>query len=110
MFPQKAKTIAEIDPKTYPLGEQIEHDGNGTSLALVALSHTPIERRLYAAMLAAANGSAGEASQADTASNLFTARSVKHRLPFQEEWRAYCAGEYPAPPSGRTGIFRVGER
>ncbi len=72
MFPQKAKTIAEVDPKTYPLGEQIEHGGDGTSLALVALSHTPIERRLYAAMLAAANGSA---SQAD-ATNLFTARSV----------------------------------
>jgi len=57
MYPQKAKTIAEIDPKTYPLGEQIEHAPDSASLALVALTHTPIERRLYAAMLAAMNGS-----------------------------------------------------
>jgi hypothetical protein len=53
MFPQKAKSIAEIDSKTYPLGEKIEHPADEASLALVALSHTPVERRLYAAMLAA---------------------------------------------------------
>ncbi|HKB65407.1 MAG TPA: LuxR C-terminal-related transcriptional regulator [Pyrinomonadaceae bacterium] len=56
MFPQKAKSIAEIDSKTYPLGEKIEHPADEASLALVALSHTPVERRLYAAMLAAING------------------------------------------------------
>jgi len=55
MFPQKAKSIAEIDSKTYPLGEKIEHPADEASLALVALSHTPVERRLYAAMLAAIN-------------------------------------------------------
>jgi len=55
MFPQKAKNIAEIDSKTYPLGEKIEHPADEASLALVALSHTPVERRLYAAMLAAIN-------------------------------------------------------
>lgn len=52
MFPQKAKSVAEIDSKTYPLGEKIEHPADEASLALVALSHTPVERRLYAAMLA----------------------------------------------------------
>ena len=52
MFPQKAKSIAEIDSKTYPLGEKIEHPADKASWALVALSHTPVERRLYAAMLA----------------------------------------------------------
>ena len=56
MFPQKAKSIAEIDSKTYPLGEKIEHPADEASLALVALSHTPVERRLYAAMLAGING------------------------------------------------------
>jgi DNA-binding CsgD family transcriptional regulator len=56
MFPQKAKSIAEIDSKTYPLGEKIEHPADEASLALVALSHTPVERRLYAAMLAESNG------------------------------------------------------
>jgi DNA-binding CsgD family transcriptional regulator len=53
MFPQKAKSIAEIDSKTYPLGEKIEHSADEATLALLALSHTPVERRLYAAMLAA---------------------------------------------------------
>jgi DNA-binding CsgD family transcriptional regulator len=53
MFPQKAKSTAEIDSKTYPLGEKIEHARDEASLALVALSHTPVERRLYTAMLAA---------------------------------------------------------
>ena len=56
MFPQKAKSIAEVDSKTYPLGEKIEQSADGVSLALVALSHTPVERRLYAAMLQALNG------------------------------------------------------
>jgi len=56
MFPLKAKSIAEIESKTYPLGEKIEHPADDASLALVALSHTPVERRLYAAMLAARPG------------------------------------------------------
>ena len=59
MFPQKAKSLAEIDSKTYPLVEKIEHPPAEATLALVALSHTPVERRLYAAMLAAINGSNG---------------------------------------------------
>src|SRR6185295_1788838 len=74
MFPQKAKSIAEIDSKTYPLGEKIEHPADEASLALVALSHTPVERRLYAAMLAATNGSAQQ-SESETA-NVFTVRTL----------------------------------
>jgi DNA-binding CsgD family transcriptional regulator len=73
MFPQKAKSIAEIDSKTYPLGEKFEQPADGASLALVALSHTPVERRLYAAMLAAMNLSAGEP---DHRSNVFTVRTL----------------------------------
>jgi len=78
MFPQKAKSIAEIDSKTYPLGEKIEHPADEASLALVALSHTPVERRLYAAMLAAANG-ANEQPQNHLAQNrpgVFTVRTL----------------------------------
>jgi DNA-binding CsgD family transcriptional regulator len=71
MYPQKAKSIAEIDSKTYPLGEKIEPHANGTAMALVALTHTPVERRLYAAMLGAVNGDAGEAH-----SPVFTVRSL----------------------------------
>jgi DNA-binding CsgD family transcriptional regulator len=70
MFPQKAKIIAEIDSKTYPLGEKIEQPATDADLALLALSHTPVERRLYAAMLAATNGSTEESA------NVFTVRAL----------------------------------
>lgn len=78
MYPQKAKTIAEVDSKTYPLGEKIEQRADdGPAMALVALTHTPVERRLYAAMLAALNGVPGEPdSQADSQSGVFTIRSL----------------------------------
>jgi len=70
MFPQKAKSIAEIDSKTYPLGEKIEQPAPDANLALLALSHTPVERRLYAAMLAAMNGSAEQNA------SVFTVRAL----------------------------------
>ncbi len=73
MFPQKSPIIAEVDPKTYPLGEKIDHSANGTTLALVALSHTPVERQLYAAMLAALNGRNGDA---ETRADVFTVRAL----------------------------------
>ncbi|HEV7747331.1 MAG TPA: LuxR C-terminal-related transcriptional regulator [Pyrinomonadaceae bacterium] len=73
MFPQKAKIIGGIEPKTYPLGEKFEQPGDAPRLALVALSHTPVERRLYTAMLESLNGSAGPA---ENRMNLFTARSL----------------------------------
>ena len=73
MYPQKAKTIAEIDPKTYPLGEKIEHAPDSASLALVALTHTPVERRLYAAMLVAMSGSA---NNSDGPAAVFTVRRL----------------------------------
>jgi DNA-binding CsgD family transcriptional regulator len=40
--------------KTYPLDEKNEFVGGSGAMALVTLSHTPAERRLYAAMLDAA--------------------------------------------------------
>jgi DNA-binding CsgD family transcriptional regulator len=70
MYPQKAKSIAEIDSKTYPLGEKIEQPAADANLALLALSHTPVERRLYAAMLAATNGST------EVSANVFTVRAL----------------------------------
>ena len=73
MFPQKAKSVADIGSKTYPLGEKIEQSADGASLALVALSHTPVERRLYAGMLAALNGAAAES---DSPANVFTVRTL----------------------------------
>jgi len=76
MFPQKAKTLAEIDSKTYPLGEKIEHPTESASMALVALTHTPVERRLYAAMFAAMNGSLDAANQPNNPSDVFTVRTL----------------------------------
>jgi DNA-binding CsgD family transcriptional regulator len=82
MFPQKAKSIAEIDSKTYPLGEKIEHRAVEASLALVALSHTPVERRLYAAMLAgmpAGINAVNERPESDLAEDrptVFTVRTL----------------------------------
>jgi DNA-binding CsgD family transcriptional regulator len=73
MFPQKAKIVAEIEPKTYPLGEKFEQPADAARLALVALSHTPVERRLYTAMLESLNGSAG---LSETRPNVFTARTL----------------------------------
>jgi DNA-binding CsgD family transcriptional regulator len=69
MFPQKARITAKIDPETYPLGEKIERPIDGPAMALVTLSHTPVERRLYAAMLVALVPSEKE-------SDLFTVRRV----------------------------------
>jgi DNA-binding CsgD family transcriptional regulator len=51
MFRQKNQVSAEVDSKTYPLGEKTERADGVAAMALVALSHTPLERRLYAAML-----------------------------------------------------------
>lgn len=53
MFPQEAPLIAGVDSKTYPLGEHNEHLAGQPTMALVALSHTPVEHRLYRAMLMA---------------------------------------------------------
>jgi DNA-binding CsgD family transcriptional regulator len=73
MFPQRSKISAEADSKTYPLGEKIEHSGDGPTMALVALSHTPVERRLYAAMLVAMNQ---RTAQAETWPDVFTVRAL----------------------------------
>jgi DNA-binding CsgD family transcriptional regulator len=69
MFPQKSQISAKVDPETYPLGEQNERANDGPAKALVALSHTPVERRLYASMLLARDGDGN-------GGRLFTARSL----------------------------------
>jgi DNA-binding CsgD family transcriptional regulator len=53
MFPQNSSVGDHLDPETYPLGEKSEQSEVTTELALVALSHTPVEHRLYSAMLSA---------------------------------------------------------
>jgi DNA-binding CsgD family transcriptional regulator len=73
MFPLKSPASAKVEPKTYPLGEKLEAPVDGPTMALVALSHTPVERRLYAAMIALRNGSAG---QPESSSDVFTVRTL----------------------------------
>jgi DNA-binding CsgD family transcriptional regulator len=68
MFPQKSQINANVDSETYPLGEKNER-ADGPARAMVALSHTPVERRLYASMLLALD-SVGNGGQ------LFTVRSL----------------------------------
>lgn len=67
MFPQKSRIIPKLESKTYPLGEKSEHPDYPYALALVALSHTPGEHRLYSAMLSTptenSNGDAFTARQ-----------------------------------------------
>jgi DNA-binding CsgD family transcriptional regulator len=69
MFPQKSPSVSELESKTYPLGEKIEHASQGPAIALVALSHTPVEQRLYGAMLTAI-------TEGDNPTQTFTARRL----------------------------------
>lgn len=51
MFPQKTKSKATIGSETYPLVESSVLFVDGGAMALVALSHTPLEHRIYLTML-----------------------------------------------------------
>ena len=51
--PEKSKSRPTVDSKTYPLGEKSELTYSGNALAVVSLSHTAVEQRLYSAMLSA---------------------------------------------------------
>ncbi|SRR6266542_3097447 len=51
MFRLEKPIGAPVESKTYPLGEKTEHSRNGHAQALVALSHSSVEHRLYSAML-----------------------------------------------------------
>jgi DNA-binding CsgD family transcriptional regulator len=55
MFPQKNSIHARVDSKTYPLGEKTELSRRTIAEALVTLSHSAVEHRLYSAMRAADN-------------------------------------------------------
>jgi DNA-binding CsgD family transcriptional regulator len=74
MYPQKNPIVAQVDPETYPLGEKTEHSRNGYALALVSLSHSSLEHRLYSAMLSAANENG---SQSFTVRGLMTLTGIR---------------------------------
>ena len=52
MLPHLSSINTPTAPETYPLGEKGGPSYAAFALALVSLSHTPIEQRIYAAMLA----------------------------------------------------------
>jgi len=68
MYRQRIPGLAQVEPETYPLGENTELSASQFALALVALSHTPIEHRLYLAML--------NVLDHETSEPLFTARRL----------------------------------
>ena len=78
MFPQKSKISAEAESKTYPLGEQSEQGrqkSERVAMAFVALSHSPVEQQLYAAMLA--EGDSENSQTALTARRLMTLTEIR---------------------------------
>lgn len=56
MFPQKTLIKSGVESETYPLGEPSELSADGRAMALVALSHTPLEHRIYVSMLSETSG------------------------------------------------------
>jgi DNA-binding CsgD family transcriptional regulator len=66
MFPHRNPNIVAVEPETYPLGEKRDASGTGFALAVVSLSHSPVEQKIYSAML----------SSAETPDRSFTARSL----------------------------------
>lgn len=55
MFPQRHSISTRAESKTYPLVEKTEFSRRALAEALVALSHSSVEHRLYLAMRAGAN-------------------------------------------------------
>jgi DNA-binding CsgD family transcriptional regulator len=51
MFPHKSPINRQVGSETYPLGELRELASDRGAMALVALSHTPLEHRIYLSML-----------------------------------------------------------
>lgn len=68
MFPQERQIVGEIDSETYTLGENVERPA-GAAMSLIALSHTPLECRLYSAMLMSSDPS-------NANSEIFTVRRL----------------------------------
>ena len=74
MLPENRPTKAKVDSKTYPLVENREQAGHTSELALIALSHTQLEHRLYSVMLA--NGTSPDSFTARRLMDLTGIRSL----------------------------------
>ena len=76
MFPLNRQIVAKSESKNYPLGEKSEHSSDGLAMSLVALSHTPVEHRLYRAMFTAISEK-GAQSQTFTARRLMILTEIR---------------------------------
>lgn len=52
MYPRKKQFIGVVEPVNYSFGEYRGHSWGKEEMALLALSHTPVEHQLYQTMLA----------------------------------------------------------
>lgn len=50
MYPRKNQLLDALEPVTYSFGEHLEHSANSEAMALLTLSHTPVEHHLYQVM------------------------------------------------------------
>jgi|SRR5947209_10786234 len=69
MFPQKDQKRTQFGPVSSPFGEPGGHANGGPSMALLALSHTPVEHHIYQAMLS-------ETAAAETRVGAFSTRRL----------------------------------
>src|SRR6266700_7212444 len=69
MFPQKSPINTQAGSETYPLGEPGALASDERAMAFVAFSHTPLEHRIYLAILS-------ETSTRDDRTGLFNARQL----------------------------------
>lgn len=76
MLPQRNQRTPDVHPKTYPLVEKTEQFLDRPAMARVALSHSPVEQRLYLAMLLAAREN-GEPAEPLTAKRLMTLTGIR---------------------------------
>lgn len=76
MLPQRNQRTPDVRPETYPLVEKTEQFLDRPAMARVALSHSPVEQRLYLAMLLAAHEN-GEPAEPLTAKRLMALTGIR---------------------------------
>ncbi len=76
MLPQEPPIVGQVESKTYPLGEKAEHPGSDHLLAIVALSHSTLEHRIYSVMVSIGPGDVAQAFTARRLMDLTGLRSL----------------------------------
>ena len=106
IFPE-SHIAGKVDAETYPLGENTELP-NGSTMALLALSHTTTEHRIYLAMQSAANGD-GEKCECFTTRRLMSLTGIRSLSTIRrglEGLAAKLSIEREQRPNGNGGTQR----